>query len=55
MNRINFVFYGIELNEFGFPINYHSILAYYGEIDNLGIVVLLNSIVGTISVDQPLI
>jgi hypothetical protein len=55
MNIINFVFYGMELDEFGFPINYYSVIAYYGEIDNLGIVVLLNSIAGKTSVDQPLI
>jgi hypothetical protein len=46
MNRINFVFHGRELNEFGFPVDYHSIVAFYSRLENIGVVVTIFSIAG---------
>jgi hypothetical protein len=51
MNKINYVFYGKELDEFGFPSVYHSIIIYYAKVENIGVVVILTSIVG-VSIDE---
>jgi hypothetical protein len=46
MTRINFIFHGRELDEFGFPKEFHNIIAYFSELENLGVVVTLCSIAG---------
>lgn len=43
MRKINLVFHGKELDEFGFPVDYHSVVAYHHRQENIGIVVTVVS------------